>query len=271
MLKCYVQGRVIPKLVPARPHRDWMDQFPERHPYRCLPLAVANTFGWELISPCDLKIEWNGGPEIPDLKITAEDGFANVGDFAVSNFSRGIVSFHTGYLFVTDPGWLLLATGPMNEPVDGLAPLTGLIESDWLPYPFTMNWQVQRPGVFRMKKGQSFCHVLPVQVEPLLQTTPEILDFSSNPELAAHVAAYREKRVALRNTMLEANQRGEDAPSWSKEYFHGKLGDGTTPIKHYQKIRMAEPIDRRPPPPPADPKAFGYKSGITFDLTPRKK
>ena len=122
-----------------------------------------------------------------------------------------------------------------------------------------------------MKKGQAICHILPVQVEPLLQTTPEILDFSSNPALAEPVAAYREKRLALRNTLLEANQRGEDAPSWSKDYFQGKLDDGTTPIKHYQKIRMAEPVDRRVPPSPASPPGHGYKSGIPFDRTPRKK
>ena len=246
MLKCYAQGRVVTKLVPARPHRDWMDRFPGRHPYRCLPLAVANTFGWELLSPCDLKIEWNGGPEFEAIKISAEDGFPLVNDFAVSNFAYGIVTFHTGYLFVTDPGWLMFATGPLNEPIDGMAPLTGLIETEWLPYPFGMNWQLMRPGTYRFKKDQPFCHIIPVQVEPLLQATPEILEIASNPDLAKRLDSYRQTRVALRNTqkrMFEAD--GSDAPSWSKEYFHGRLNDGTVATNHYQKIRLADPVDRR--------------------------
>jgi len=245
MLKCYGQGRVMSKLVPARPHRDWMERYPGRHAYRCLPLAVANTFGWELLSPCDLKIEWNGGSEIAAIKITAEDGFPLVNDFAVSNFAYGIVTFHTGYLFVTDPGWLMFATGPINDPIDGMAPLTGLIETDWLPYPFGMNWQLMRPGTYRIKKDQPYCHIMPVQVEPLLQTVPEILEVSTNPDLEQRMDRYRQTRIALRENQKTMAADGSDAPSWSKEYFHGRLGDGTAATKHYQKIRMAEPVDKR--------------------------
>jgi hypothetical protein len=72
------------------------------------------------------------------------------------DFSRGIVTFHTGYIFRTDASTQLLATGPFNEPEDGLFPLTGIIETNWLPYPFTMNWQLTRPGSFRFAKGERY-------------------------------------------------------------------------------------------------------------------
>ena len=246
MLKCYVQGRVVPKLVPARPHREWMDRFPERHPYRCLPLAIANTFGWELLSPCDLKIEWNGKPGIADIKVSAEDGFPLVDDFALSNFACGIVSFHTGYLFVTDPGWAMIATGPLNEPREGMTPLTGLIETEWLPYPFGMNWQLTRPGVHRIRKGEAFCHLMPVQIEPLVAAEPEIFELTSNPELEARLASYRERRKALRAKQREQPAAdGPEPPSWAKEYFQGQLKDGSTAPKHYHKLRLKEPLDRR--------------------------
>jgi hypothetical protein len=69
-----------------------------------------------------------------------------VSAFCRSHFSSGIVTFHPDYIFRTDGEWDLLATGPFNSPKDGVYPLTGIIESNWLPYPFTMNWQVTRPG-----------------------------------------------------------------------------------------------------------------------------
>jgi hypothetical protein len=30
---------------PARAKRKWMDDFVDRHAYRCLPLSIANAFG----------------------------------------------------------------------------------------------------------------------------------------------------------------------------------------------------------------------------------
>ena len=35
-------------LEPAPIARDWMDAAPQRHPYRCLPLVIANQAGWVL-------------------------------------------------------------------------------------------------------------------------------------------------------------------------------------------------------------------------------
>ena len=35
--------------------------FADRHPYRCLPLTMANTTGWEILCPVGFTAEWNGG------------------------------------------------------------------------------------------------------------------------------------------------------------------------------------------------------------------
>jgi len=40
--------RALSETLPLRaapPSRDWMDRIPERHAYRCLPLAIANAHG----------------------------------------------------------------------------------------------------------------------------------------------------------------------------------------------------------------------------------
>ena len=100
----------------------------------------------------------------------------------------------TGYLFVTEPGWNLLTTGPFNHPRDGISPLTGVIETDWLPYPFTMNWQMTRPGTVRFERGDAFCLIFPVRKDELEAADVEIYNLADDPELEKKQKAWREKR-----------------------------------------------------------------------------
>ena len=59
----------------------------------------------------------------------------------------GVVTFHPGYLFRTPDGWSMHGhAAPPNHVKDGIQPLVGLVETDWLPFPFTMNWIFTRPG-----------------------------------------------------------------------------------------------------------------------------
>src|SRR5690606_28445603 len=99
--------------------------------------------------------------------------------FAQSNFSDGILTFNAGYIFRTDPGWHLMVTGPMNHPKDGIVPLSGVVETDWLPFPFTMNWRFTRPGTVRFEKDEPFCRVIPVAAQALETTQPEIHSLES--------------------------------------------------------------------------------------------
>src|SRR5580765_7348373 len=119
-LKMYALNASPPPVVPAARARPWMDAFPGRHAYRCLPLAIANGYGWDVLSPHAFTIEWNGGPAASDV-IFKPVGVAHYLDhFVNAAFTHGIVTFHTGYLFRTEPDWHLLATGPTNAPKDGI-------------------------------------------------------------------------------------------------------------------------------------------------------
>ena len=196
-IRAFTHGPMVPELKPARVRRDWMDAFPERHAYRCLPLAIANSFGWEVLSPCDLRIDYDGGYGAEAIKIAAEDDYPLVGHFAMSNFTRGVLTLHTGYIFRTEPGWSLLATGPINEPKSFMSPLTGVIETDWLPYPFTMNWQLMRAGSFRLKKGEPFCNIVPVMVDPVSDAEIEIVDGREEPGLIEAMNGFAARRGTL--------------------------------------------------------------------------
>ena len=245
MLRCMTLSPSPPPLVPADPMRRWMDDFPGRHPYRCLPMAIANSYGWEVLSPCAFSIEWNGGPERADITFKVLDDFPYLSYFAESNFSHGIVTFHTGYLFRTDPGWHLMATGPFNRPKHGLAPLTGVIETDWLPYPFTMNWQLTQRGTVTFEKGEPFCLVYPVRQGAVEATTPEISALEDDAALKAEHDAWREKRSEFRQR-IEQRDPAATKTAWQRFYFRGELpSGGSLTASHTTKLRLRAPTDRR--------------------------
>src|ERR1019366_6710170 len=97
-----------PALVPCTQERAWMDVFTNRHAYRCLPLSIANTHGWELLVPAAFEVEWNGGENIADLPVRALEPFPEgfpFEHFAMSNFVRSVVTFPSGSLFPSPPRW----------------------------------------------------------------------------------------------------------------------------------------------------------------------
>jgi hypothetical protein len=59
----------VPPLVPSTPDRLWMDAFADRHAYRCLPLTIANSHSWEILTPGGFEIEWNGRSSTADLTV----------------------------------------------------------------------------------------------------------------------------------------------------------------------------------------------------------
>ena len=135
----------------------------------CRSPSPTRTVGkWRCV--CDFEATWDGGPHARNVQLRALDGFPNLAQFVVTHFAFGIITFHLTYLFRTEPGWNLVATGPANLPKDGIAPLTGVIETDWLPYPFTMNWQMTRPGRVRFQKDEPICMVYPIAADAAADT-----------------------------------------------------------------------------------------------------
>ena len=193
-LRCYAL-KPDPLLIrPALPTRAWMDRIPDNHAYRCLPLSIANAHGWEILSPCAFTVAWNGGIHARDLTFAVRDGYPNISHVVASHFAYGIVTFHLGYLFRTDPGWDLFASGSLNTSKDGIAPLTGVIETDWLPYPFTMNWQMTRPGSVQFEKEEPLCMIFPVPHASLQTVEAELFNLDSDPELKAQALAWKQSR-----------------------------------------------------------------------------
>jgi Family of unknown function (DUF6065) len=209
---------------PAPVERGWMDATGDRFAYRCLPLAIANAHGWEILCRGGFVARWSGGPELGALKIFGDPGSA---PSAVSHFGHGILTFHIPCLFRTEPGVDLFAQGPINRPKDAIAPLSGIVETDWAPYTFTMNWQFTRPGVaVRFDAGEPICQVWPQQRGALEAVEPEVRLLSEAPELKRQYEAWNATRLSF-NVELSQPGSGAQAQKWQKLYHQGLMQDGS--------------------------------------------
>ena len=253
VVKLHALTEHTPEVRPARAKRQWMDDFPDRHAYRCLPLSIANAFGWEVLCPIPVEIRWNGGMAVEDIQVIglAElPGGAPIDHFCRSNFSRGIITFHLDYVIETEPGWGILATGPFNDPKPTASPLTGVVESDWLPYPFTMNWQLTEPGITRFEQGEPFCFFLPVPRRVLPNTELQVHRLADNAEMEARHNQFRDTRNAFMDR-IRAGDQDAIKEAWQRHYFVGRHPDGTLGSEHLNKLRLKEPVDVRTPREPA--------------------
>jgi hypothetical protein len=239
-LKCYIHPGWAPRIRAATSRRDWMDATPERFAYRCLPLNIANAHGWEILSPCGFEAEWNGGSAADDVVIRLDPGTApHIAPVAL--FGQGTLTFHVEGVFRTPEGHNLWVGGSPNQAKDGIAPLGGVIETDWSPYSFTMNWRFTRPRhVIRFEENEPFCFFFPVERRLVEAARPRILPIDDEPELKRQFEEWSRSRDAFH---VEMAQNPPDNPSdkWQKFYYRGLLADGTAGSSdHQSKLRLAE-------------------------------
>jgi len=241
-LECFTTIDDPPRLIPGRPERPWMDAFGGRTPYRCLPLTMANTTGWEILCPFGFTAEWRGGVATGDITITADEPGLDPRGFVISHFAYATLTFHTGYLFRTQPGWAVLASGAPNHLKHGIQPLTGLVETDWLPFPFTMNWLFTAPGRVRFEKGEPFCFINVVEHRKLDRFEPVVRTLESEPELKDQYAVWSTSRNEF-NAKLQARDPETLKESWQRFYFKGQPPErgGPAPADHVHKRRLKRP------------------------------
>lgn len=233
----------LPEIRVAEPTRPWLERIPKKYGYRCLPLTIANAHGWEILCPVGFTVEWNGQHRKEGMRITMDkDG----GWRPDSHFGSGVLTFHTGYLFRTEKGINLSVGGPPNYSKDGIAPLAGIVETDWSPYSFTMNWQMTRPNLpVRFEAGEPFCFISPVQRGLIDAQEPEIREAKEDPKLATRHSEWLASRAQF---IEELRKPGSDAATerWQKNYYRGEYRDGEEgPADHQIKLNVKPFADKR--------------------------
>jgi hypothetical protein len=214
-----------------------MDASKDRFAYRCLPLVIASSYGWQVLTPWGFSCIWNGRPEVEAITIIPDPGGPSP---AISHFGAGVLTFHFPAVFRTDPGYDLMMMGPINQPKDAIQPLTGIIETDWLPFTSTMNWLVTRPGApIRFERGEPFCQVFPLRRGEAEEFDPVIRPIGDDPELFERYKEWCKSREAF---TIDSRTPGSEATrqKWQKFYQRG-TDAGRRPLAgdhHRLKVRL---------------------------------
>ena len=217
--------------------RDWMDELPERFAYRCLPLAIANQVGWEILNPSGFTARWSGKDGLDAISITFDgEPSALVG----SHFGHGVLTFSLGYLFRTTKAHNLWVKGPANRPKDGIAPLEGIIETDWAPFTFTMNWQFTRKRLkVRFEKDEPIATVVPYPRHYLAKFDPVEKNLNEDAKLYQQYVQWREDRLKFNEELKQPGSAAADK-GWQRSYMKGEDNAGQVFAGHETKLKIRD-------------------------------
>lgn len=210
-----------------------MDSTGNRFAYRCLPLNIANQNGWLLLNRTEFEAYWYGGKTKSDIDVRFFDRTDN---HVASHFGDGVLTFFIPYIFRTPPGINLWVKGPTNFIRDGIQALEGVVETDWSPATFTMNWHFTRPFEWiRFKKDDPICMIVPIPRGLTESFQPLKIPIQTNPELKAHYEKWDTER---RNFLIGLDRQVPEvvARGWQKEYFQGKAPGGGKAGQHQTKL-----------------------------------
>jgi hypothetical protein len=144
------------ELLPIRASRNkdwWQDNFKTRnHAQHCLPLAMANSLGYYILSPAHFTVSWDGDVQqdahvqIPNGQLSGQvDNHAAFGSFTVQ----------PGFIPMTSRvGDFVYIKGIANQRSQPFQCMEALIEAWWNPAPFGLVFLLNQPGTFTVEKGE---------------------------------------------------------------------------------------------------------------------
>lgn len=227
-IKCYYLSTELENsskkfVIPAGKKREWMDQEELSYSYYCGPLVAANQLGYNIIYQNETEVIWNENADYSDIEINhikQDENFCGCG----VHFEIDILTFTFPLLFRTSPGWGLLVSGPANNPIDGLYPLEGLVETNWLPFTFTMNFKIiEKNKLIRIKQYTPICRILPYPLNLNQKTNLTFSNLQDDKKLFADYNAWSKARE-------DFNDKGTLNSTSNRQFFYR---DGKDPSGNF--------------------------------------
>jgi len=156
MIKIYLMPGMDPRYapVPAPVHKAWWqdNNKTRNHAHHCLPLAMANSLGYLILSPVTFKWSWSGDIQqdavietVEALPSCAVDAHAAYGSFTIQ----------PGFIPQTEqPGDFIMIKNLANERGLPYTCMEALIESWWAPSNFGLVFLFNQAGTGMVCLGQ---------------------------------------------------------------------------------------------------------------------
>jgi len=220
-------------LEPATRRRQWMEQTQNKGATRCLPLTMANHAGWIVRCPVRFKATWNGKTEPAATTIEFPEQEKTYAPQISKYFGSGIITFSFPWLFRTSEPYGLWVHGPSNFWINDAAPLEGIVETNWAPYTFTMNWKLTKPRTsVWFRQGDPICMLTPFPLNMLDQVQTKFATLESDPDLQSAFMLWVQMRTAQ-------NQRSSATgnQTFALDYIRGVDAYGDKENRHRTQFK----------------------------------
>ena len=205
-------------------------------------MRIASEAGWVLLNDRPLRAKWLGGSE-PEAVVFDYSGPPPYS--AISHFGDGILTFLIPYLFRTRGGISLLVRGPANRPKDAIAPLEGVIETDWSVAAVSMHWKFTRPDSWvEFERAEPICMVVPQHLDLLENASPRLANLADDPETRAQYEQWCESFRQF-NERLRCGDPDAIRCGWQRYYFNGTapheaLTNHVASREHRRRLRLRQ-------------------------------
>jgi hypothetical protein len=202
------------KILPMSLKRSWMDDSYQKFAYKCVPLNIANQYGWMAINPKEFTVSWDGRQGL-DAILVEGDGASYVS----SHFGEGVVTINVDFIIQTPVGYSLYISGIANEMYDGIQPLDAIVETDWLPFTFTYNFKFTRPCTIKFHKEEPLFSFFPIKRGDAESLTIKSAWIEDNQQLYDDYTEYSESRTNyLENNTGKFQKFYRDGSGPNKKY-----------------------------------------------------
>ena len=161
-------------ISPAPVKRSWMDNTSDHHAYKCFPVSLANTVGWNLSCSEDINFIWNGANNESSDSITVLDKK----DYIHTNRGNGSLSFVTGLVFKTEENVSLLTINPINYFNDEFETMSSLISTSFYDNPLPLAIKAKTPNKeILIKAGTPLATIIPISLTNLNNSSIEMYKY----------------------------------------------------------------------------------------------
>lgn len=208
-----------------------MDDTWQQHAYRCFPVQLGNTIGYELSLPVDLTFKWNG---------IYNEGQNNVElirgrKYAYTARGHATVSIKTGIIFQTPENISMLQIPAPNFFNPDYQAFTTIMSTSWY-------WQ-ELPSAIRVltqdkeitiKAGEPYATLVPISLGQMEDTQLKLVDLE-------YWEIDQEKQKARNEAFEEIRKQNK----WTDWYRNGVDHTGKVVGKHEVKNLKLNIIDER--------------------------
>jgi hypothetical protein len=197
VITCYKLSQNALNIHPMSIKRDWMDETPQGHAYRCYPVTSANVVGWYISCPVDIKFIWNGINDTTPNNVTILEG----NRYAYTSRGQSTVSFNTGFILRTEEKMSVLTITPQNYFNKDLEVMSSLVSTSFLDsdFPLAVKCMTANKEI-TIKANTPIATIIPISITSLKDESIEILNFNNIQERNIKMQSYGDAAQEINKT-----------------------------------------------------------------------